>query len=58
VMALQTRRQFFGIETQVTTRELARGSRLVRARWRSIARYWKRCGRRTAQSLTGFFCGV
>src|SRR3954462_10489527 len=31
VMALQTRRQFFGIETQITTRELARGSRLVAA---------------------------
>src|SRR5215211_6848813 len=31
VMALHTRKQFFGIETQITTRELARGSRLVAA---------------------------
>lgn len=31
VMALQTRKQFFGIETKINTRELARGSRLVAA---------------------------
>src|SRR5262245_32229464 len=31
VMALHTRKQFFGIETQINTRELARASRLVSA---------------------------